>query len=87
EEKVLDGAEATLARTRPALFVEVHDVALRDFGSSADQILRRLAAMDYRLHLLEKGGISLAMTVEDALSRLTSTDDYADFLCLPEPAS
>lgn len=87
EEKVLDGAEATLARTRPALFVEVHDVALRDFGSSADQLLRRLSAMDYRLHLLEKGGISLAMTVEDALSRLTSTDDYADFLCLPETAS
>ena len=84
EEKVLDGAEATLPRTRPALFVEVHDVALRDFGSSAEQLLQRLATSGYRLHLLEKGGISPSLTVEDALTNLGSAENYADFLCLPE---
>lgn len=85
EEKVLDGAETTLARTRPALFVEVHDTALRDFGSSAEQLLQRLADMGYRLHLLERGGISSPLNVTQALARLGPADDYLDFLCLPDP--
>ena len=83
EERVLDGAVNLLERDRPALFIEVHDVALRDFGSSATDLLRRLAGAGYALHLLQEDGMTEALGVDDALAMLGDEDDYCDFLCLP----
>jgi FkbM family methyltransferase len=83
EERVLDGAARLLERERPALFVEVHGVALREFGSSASALLSRLSEEGYALHLLKEDGITDAMDVGEALATLGDEDQYRDFLCLP----
>lgn len=83
EERVLDGARQTLRRRSPALFLEVHDQALRGFGSSAERLLGRVAAAGYSLHALGRRGRSPAMTVAQALAAIGAPDGYADFLCLP----
>jgi FkbM family methyltransferase len=87
EERVLDGARQTIERLRPNLFVEVHDVGLREFGSSSQSLLNRLAGLGYTLHALTDAGPSTAMTPEQALAFIGTLEQYADFLCLPKSPS
>jgi FkbM family methyltransferase len=47
EAAVLAGAEEVLRRFRPALYVEVDDRNLREFGSSAEALIGRLADFGY----------------------------------------
>ena len=49
EERFLDGAAATLAKSRPVMFVEVEEYLRRCFGSSSEQLMNRLLAMNYVL--------------------------------------
>jgi hypothetical protein len=52
EMKVLLGSVETLARCRPAIFIEIDDAALRQFGSSAEEVLGWLESKGYRFSLL-----------------------------------
>lgn len=45
---VLDGARETLSRTRPVLFVEVHEDGLS--GEPAREVRRRLTALEYEIY-------------------------------------
>ena len=55
EEAVLTGAEATLSRWRPWLFVEVGDANLRGQGSSAKRLIARLEQLGYQCEGAEDG--------------------------------
>ena len=55
EEAVLAGAEVTLQRWRPWLFVEVGDENLRDQGSSAKRLIARLEKLGYECEGAEDG--------------------------------
>ncbi|MBI2815137.1 MAG: FkbM family methyltransferase [Opitutae bacterium] len=49
EESFLTGAAATIAKSRPVLFVEIEEYLLRCFGSGSEQLINRLLALDYVL--------------------------------------
>lgn len=49
EEGFLTGAAATIANSRPVMFVEIEEYLLRCFGSSSEQLINRLLAMNYVL--------------------------------------
>lgn len=83
EERVLDGARTTLERCRPVIFIEVHDASLRKFQSSAMRLLGRLANSGYSLRSVNNDGISAPMSPEEAERMLGSSENFADFLCLP----
>jgi len=54
EMKVLAGCAATLARCRPAIFIEIDDGALKKFGSSGDEVLSWLEASGYGFSILRR---------------------------------
>lgn len=83
EERVIDGARMTIERRAPALFVEVHDVALRALGSSAERLLDRVVGMGYALHVLRADGTSPALSVGQVRASIGSSAGYVDLLCLP----
>ena len=82
EERVLDGAEQTFERYKPNIFIEVHDIALQEFGSSSRSLLERVEGMGYTIHILRKNGISDKLSVNDALLLIGPKENYMDFLCL-----
>jgi hypothetical protein len=80
EPRVIEGALATLARCRPALFVEIDDQALREAGSSAQALMERLATLGYDPVDLHAPQRRLRMDeVQGACGEL----GYADILFLP----
>ncbi len=83
EARVLAGAEATLRRFRPALFIEIDDQALRAMGSGAVAVLAGLSARGYAPHLLGREGLSAAFIVPEAAS-IARRRGYADFLLLAD---
>jgi FkbM family methyltransferase len=82
EALVLSGARQALERSRPALFLEVDDAALRRFGSSAGGLLESAVAQGYTIHSRVGEGFSAPLSVAEALS-LEGTADYEDLLLLP----
>lgn len=54
---VLRGAQRTLDRCEPALYVEVFDEGLRAQGSSAEELLEFLSSLGYRPYRLAAHGI------------------------------
>ncbi len=60
EFRVLRGASDTLATHRPALFVEIHEPGLREFGTSALEVIDHLAALGYDGHRISRRGIGPA---------------------------
>ena len=54
---VLAGAERTLEKTRPALFVEIDDDALLAFGSSASALVAHVEGAGYAMYELAKDGL------------------------------
>jgi FkbM family methyltransferase len=79
---VLAGGRHVLETHRPALFVEVDDGALTQFGSSSVELIEKLAALGYAGHTLTRRGIGAA----EAPEALTAggSDAYRDVLFLPE---
>lgn len=75
EMNVLRGADATLARFRPVLFLELSDANLREQGSSATELLAWLETRDYAVY--------------DALSDVALRSDdprnavFTDIVCTP----
>ncbi len=57
EPRVMRGALATLAVSRPIVLSEVHDAQLRAVsGSSADAYIAQMATLGYRCTLLHEDG-------------------------------
>jgi FkbM family methyltransferase len=81
---VLNGATETLARFRPALFIEVDDGALRAQGSSARDLMTSLAAAGYSAHELTEQGPGPAMDASQALASVGKKGTYHDFLFLSQ---
>ncbi|HEY4344148.1 MAG TPA: FkbM family methyltransferase [Parvibaculum sp.] len=78
---VLNGAWETIEASRPALFVEIDDKALRDFGSSAEEILDTLTQRNYAPHQLMPKGEPRRLTWEEVVNAVAN--DYTDVLFLP----
>jgi len=83
EARVIAGAQRTIANFHPALFVEVSDSTLKEFGSSAEELLSSLVTAGYTIHRLEPNGISKAVPIERALEWQASAG-YIDLLFLSE---
>ena len=82
EERVLLGAERTLATVRPAWFVEVDDEHLRAMGSSASALVARFTTHGYAVRRLSRQGVSAALDPARLLAEM-SAGGYEDFLFTP----
>lgn len=80
EVRVLAGAAETLRRFRPTLLVEIDDDRLRRQGSSAGELLERLAVLGYVPQHLTRSGLSRGLGVADAVRLAGGAGRYADFL-------
>lgn len=85
ESRVLAGAAETLRRLRPGVFIEIDDGALRAAGSSADELIDRLAGHGYGMYALGQGG-ARALGRGEARARCRQLG-YADFLFLHPDAT
>lgn len=83
ELRVIEGARETIARFRPALFIEVDDAHLRSCGASAAALVDRLDALGYRPHRLLRSGPSAALSPAECLARVARPGQYEDFVFLP----
>jgi len=83
ERRVLQGASKTLRRCKPALFIEVDDAALRQFGTTAAELLDELTAMQYQLYRISRSGNETPISREGAMTALMSAErGYLDLLCV-----
>jgi FkbM family methyltransferase len=80
EERVLRGAARTLRELRPAVFIEVDDVALRSMGSSAEAVVDLLVAQRYEAYRVAEGR-RVRATKGDVLS-ICERGGYVDLLCI-----
>ncbi len=85
EMRVLTGACGSIAKFRPALVIEVGDVQLRSFGSSAAELIDGLVAQGYRPFLLNRRGVGSKPEERDALLRRV-TKGYWDVVLLSNEA-
>jgi len=81
EVRVIDGARGTIARHRPALFVEIDDSALRAMGSSAVDLAASLLDLGYRPHALSRSGDAIRLDI-DTISKQIAERGYTDVLFL-----
>jgi FkbM family methyltransferase len=82
EPRLLAGAHETLARNRPAVFMEIDDLSLRRFGSSAEALQNKICSLGYEMYEADEN--SLAIPIDAAQSAvLRSRVGYADLLFLP----
>jgi FkbM family methyltransferase len=79
EAQVLAGAERTLQRVHPVLFIEIDPQGLARFGSSVSQIFERLGRFGYVPHVLEKEGPPRRLP-EAERDALIAQRGYADIL-------
>jgi len=80
EELVLVGAEETLERFHPALFVEVDDNALRRLGSNANRLLDFLWTRGYLPHRLNKSGVPSLISFDSINNLIEEEKKYFDIL-------
>ena len=82
EARVLAGAQETIDRFRPALFLEVSDEGLKRYGSSAEELLANCAKHRYTIHTLSRGAVSVSLGVHQAL-KVAKAKGYVDLLFRP----
>ncbi len=80
ELRVLAGAAGTIARDRPALFVELDPDGLERFGADVDALLGDLAARGYAPHRLTRDGPRACPRGE--LDAVLARHGYTDLLFL-----
>jgi FkbM family methyltransferase len=82
EALVLEGARETLARSRPAIYMEIDEASLARFGSSAEELQSQLSSLDYFMY--EADERRLEQPIDPARAALVRAGvGYADFLFLP----
>lgn len=79
EERVLKGALETIKRDRPALFVEMDDVAMRKMGSSAEGVINLLSDYGYDIQRLRKNSKTDQISTTEALE-ICQNGKYVDLL-------
>lgn len=82
EARVLAGAQETIERFRPALFLEVSDEALKRYGSSAEELLTDYAKRWYTIHTLKRDAASASLAINEAVN-LAKSRGYVDLLFCP----
>ncbi len=72
----LAGGHETIARDRPVIMLEVHPIFLAErFESSADEVWRLLADLDYHMFYLSEGELVKAVRFFD--------EPWRDYFCVP----
>ena len=86
EMAVLRGASKTISRCSPAILIEVDDVALRKFGTSASELLQDLEAWGYDFATLSRKGP--VQSSRSALEKMLvmKKGAYLDVLCISQNA-
>jgi len=79
EERVLRGAQKTIQRDHPAIFVELDDEGLRKMGSSAERVVTLLMDTGYVIQRLGKNSPVGQVPVAEAL-KICRNGRYADLL-------
>lgn len=83
ERRVLQGGSKTLLRCRPVLFIEVDDRGLRQFGTTAAELLGDLAALQYQFYHVSRAGRETPISREDAVkTSISAKRGYLDLLCV-----
>ncbi len=85
EERVIAGADTTIDKFQPALFIEIDRDILRGEGKDAETLLTRLSGRGYGIHRLEARGLSAALSIDRA-AEIIARETYADFLFIAEAA-
>jgi FkbM family methyltransferase len=85
EVRVLKGAQETLRRLRPALYVEIDDGALAQGGFSAAELIADLSGLGYDMFDPTDGPGGAALDAAAAADR-RAVLGYADFLFIARPA-
>jgi FkbM family methyltransferase len=85
EPRVLAGGHETLARNRPALLIEVDDVSLGRFGSSAEALQNELFSLGYEMYEADEKRLDSPIDAAHS-ANLRSRVGYADLLFLPADA-
>lgn len=83
EERVIAGADVTIEKFRPVLFIEIDRDILGKEGKDTGKLLSRLSERGYAIHRLEMGGLSEALSVDQAVDILAH-ETYVDFLFIDE---
>ncbi len=79
EPRVLAGAKETISRFKPTFLIEIDDKALRESGSSADDLVDLLRLQGYQMFGTERTSMNMPVTDEDYKLRLQKMG-YADFI-------
>lgn len=82
EPLVLEGAHETLARSRPAIYMEIDEASLARFGSSAEELQSQLASLGYAMYEANERRLDIPIDSARAAS-VRAGVGYADFLFLP----
>lgn len=81
EERVLKGADATIARDHPAIFIELDNDALMRMGSNVERVMDWLIERGYA-PFAQRGGVQPVPITSAEVISLSSNGKYADILFL-----
>lgn len=87
ESMVLAGAQNTLRRCKPALYIEIDHMALDRFGDSASALVALIQNLGYQPYQLEKAGTPPSLISPPILTAALNDNAYIDILFMLEPAS
>lgn len=83
EPRTLAGAQETILRFHPAIFIEIDDEALSAAGFSVDSLVDSLRSSGYVMYGLEKGALNIPLSDGDARLKRKNLG-YADFVFIHE---
>lgn len=83
EPRTLAGAQETIFRFHPAIFIEIDDEALHAAGFSATPLIDSLRSYGYEMYALEKGTGNTPLSNDDAIFKRRDMG-YADFVFMHE---
>jgi FkbM family methyltransferase len=79
EERVLEGAQKTIERDHPAIFIELDDEALKKMGSNGERVINWILDRKYRIIKLTKNSTGITISKSEAL-QLCQKGKYTDLL-------
>lgn len=79
EPRTLAGAQETISRFNPAIFVEIDDEALHAAGFSANSLIESLRSQGYKMYGAEKGAVGTPLSNDEAMVKCKDIG-YADFV-------
>jgi len=82
EELVISGANETISKHHPVLFIEFHPGLLTDCGTDPIKLLQKLSNLNYRLLLSGKNGRFYESTIEQTMIE-SEVRHWLDILLVP----